>query len=245
MVTAQFNYFDIAVLSIMFLSCIFALFRGFVKEVLSLVAWVGSAYITIRFYKPLSAALQPHFVNPMAGNIAASVLLYFGSLIGFFLINRSIIKVLKSGSELGIFDNILGFLFGALRGSFIVSLAYLMMSLVMKEDSRPDWLEKAVTRPYVEKGAVMLAKMAPSYTEELSNMQKKAKDSVQDSIKEKMEETIRDKLKNPDNINNIGNGLGNGLDNKQEDRPENRQENKPENNSGAFDELLKNLNKKP
>jgi len=53
MVDAQLNYFDMAIYSIMALSCIFAFFRGFVKEILSLIAWIGAAFITVRFSRKL------------------------------------------------------------------------------------------------------------------------------------------------------------------------------------------------
>lgn len=181
MVDAQLNYFDMVVFGIMGLSCIFAFFRGFVKEILSLIAWIGAAFITVRYFADFTEVLRPHFAHEKVAAICATLLLYFGSLIVFAIFNRMIIKVLKSGTEIGWFDNILGFGFGALRGAFIISLGFFMLSIAISEENRPDWLEKAVTRPYVEKGALMLAQIAPKYMNELSDLQKKAKDRVQDS----------------------------------------------------------------
>ena len=39
---------DLAVIGIVFLSALFAFARGFVREALSIVAWVGAAYITFK-----------------------------------------------------------------------------------------------------------------------------------------------------------------------------------------------------
>ncbi len=61
MIDAQLNYFDMAVIGIMLLSCVFAFFRGFVKEILSLIGWVGAAAVTVYFFKPASEMLQPYF----------------------------------------------------------------------------------------------------------------------------------------------------------------------------------------
>ncbi len=244
MVDAQLNYFDMAVIGIMLLSCIFAFFRGFVKEILSLIAWIGAAYITVRFFPSLSEKLQPHFAKPLMAAICATTILYIGSLIGFAIFNRIIIKILKSGSEIGWLDNLLGLAFGALRGAFIVSLSYLMISVVIKDDNRPEWLEKAVTRPYAEKGALMLTKIAPTYIDELSNLEKKAKNKMQDSRirgmegqayversgyddKSDNESAINQNTIGPVNASDIDGNAGNG-----------------ESSDGSFESLLKNLSKK-
>ena len=189
MIDAQLNYFDMVVIGIMLLSCIFAFFRGFVKEILSLVAWVGAAVVTIYFFKPTAEILNPYFSKPIISVVCATIALYFGSLIVFAIINRFIIKILKSGSEIGWFDNILGLAFGALRGAFIISLGYFMLSFAVEGD-RPQWLEKAKTRPYVEKGTLMLVNIAPKYLEDISVLQKKTKDSVQNSMTKDLERSI-------------------------------------------------------
>jgi membrane protein required for colicin V production len=218
MVEAQLNYFDMAIYTIMGLSCIFAFFRGFVKEILSLIAWIGAAAITVRFFPEVSEKLQPHFAKPLAANIVATLSLYFGSLIVFAIFNRIIIKVLKSGTEIGWFDNFLGFAFGGIRGAFIISLGYLLMMVVIKDESRPEWLEKAKTRPYAEKGALMLANIAPKYVEELSSMQQQAKEKAEDSASG-VTETI-----GSTDVDNI--------------------ENNVKDSSDSFEQLLKNLGKK-
>lgn len=222
MVDAQLNYFDMTIYGIMALSCIFAFFRGFVKEILSLIAWIGAAFITVRFFPEASEKLQPHFSKPLVASIVATLSLYFGSLLAFAIFNRIIIKVLKSGTEIGWFDNFLGLAFGALRGAFIISLGYLLITVVIKDENRPDWLEKAKTRPYVEKGALMLANIAPKYVEELSNMQQQAKEKAQDSAAG-MTDSI-----NATDIDKIRGNI----------------ENDAKDSSGSFEQLLKNLGKK-
>lgn len=226
MIDAQLNYFDMVVIGIMFLSCIFAFFRGFVKEILSLVAWVGAAFITVRFFPSLAEKLQPHFAKPLVAAICATLILYLGSLIGFAIINRFIIKILKSGSEIGWFDNILGLAFGALRGAFIISLGFFMLSLAIPEESHPEWLEKAVTRPYAEKGALLLAKISPKYIEELSNLQKKAKSNMQDSRVMDIENPTHDRV--TDSVGNVADDI----------------EESGEDSAGSFENLLKNLGRK-
>lgn len=225
MIDAQLNYFDMVVIGIMALSCIFAFFRGFVKEVLSLIAWVGAAAITVYFFKPVAEMLQPHFAKPLMASICATFILYVGSLIGFAILNKIIIKILKSGSEIGWLDNILGLAFGALRGAFVISLAFFMLSLAVSEENRPDWLAQAKTRPYAEKGALMLVKIAPQYLDELSKLQKTAKDSVEERSTKDLERSVHDQA------TGALNKIDNGIDNNKKDTEK------------TFEQLLKNLGK--
>lgn len=222
MVDAQLNYFDMAVFTIMFLSCLFAFFRGFVKEILSLIGWIGAALITVHYFPVAAEKLQPHFAKPLVANVVATLCLYFGSLIVFAIFNRIIIKILRSGSEIGWFDNFLGLAFGALRGAFIISLGYLLMMVVIKDDSRPQWLEKAKTRVYAEKGALTIASIAPKYVEELSNMQEQSKQKAQDSVA----------------------GATQPIDSTDIGKVGDKIENEGKEGTGSFEQLLKNLGKK-
>ena len=43
------------------MSCLFAFFRGFVREVLSLGAWLGAAIVTMYYFPEMAARLKPHF----------------------------------------------------------------------------------------------------------------------------------------------------------------------------------------
>jgi membrane protein required for colicin V production len=177
MIEAHLNYFDMVVIGILFLSCLFAFFRGFVREVLSLIAWVGAGAITVCYFPKVFEMLRPHFATQLGTTVSATAILYIGSLVGFAIFNSFIIKILKSGSGIGIFDNLLGLVFGGLRGILIISLGYFMLSIAVKESNRPDWLEKAITRPYIEKSAILLSKIAPTYLSELSTLQTKAVDN--------------------------------------------------------------------
>lgn len=174
MIEAQLNYFDLIIIGIMFFSCVFAFFRGFVREMLSLIAWVGAGVVTIYYFPAASEMLRPNFTKPLAAAITAAAILYAGSLMCFAIFNRFIIKILKSGSGISALDNLLGLVFGALRGALIISLGYFILSLTVSESKHPEWMTKSVTRPYAEAGAVLLAKIAPEYLSEVSSLHDKA-----------------------------------------------------------------------
>ena len=203
MIETHMNIFDVVVIAIMVLSCIFAFFRGFVREVLSLGAWVGAAVITIYYFPDATEMLKPHFKSAVGAAGVATLGIYTITLIGFSMINLLIMKFVKSGNDVGMLDNMMGFIFGVVRGGFIVSLGYFMITIALPEKEYPDWLKHSYTRPYVEMGAIKIAKAAPPYLREISTLQKRA-DAELAAEKNKSPDEIDDPVEHAD----TGNGAG-------------------------------------
>lgn len=172
------NIFDAIVLGIFGLSAIVAFFRGFVREVLSLGAWVGAALITVYLFPQSTQFMKAHVKSEHVAAGAAALGTYFCALITLSLINSIIIRYLKTGAEVGIIDNALGFVFGGIRGAFVVSLAFLIMSSVVPKDNPPLWLKNSVTKPYLQHGAEVLASIAPRYLSNLEDIVKKQKETA-------------------------------------------------------------------
>lgn len=180
MLQAQLSYFDAIVIGVMALSCLFAFFRGFVKEVLSLGAWIGAGVVTLYYFRHVAQWIKPHFKNEMIAGGMAALGLYIACLIGFSLINAIIIRLLKEGSDVGLLNNALGLGFGAARGAFLVSLGFLILSKFISPDPdrQPEWVKEAWTRPAAEKGAQVLARVAPDYLQLYGNKQKDGEKQV-------------------------------------------------------------------
>jgi membrane protein required for colicin V production len=181
MIETQLNIFDAAVLGIMLLSCLFAFFRGFVREMLSLGAWIGAAIVTIYYFPDMAEKLRPHFKSSIGAAGVGTLIIYSTALLGFSIVNTIILKFVRSGKEVGMLDNLLGLFFGAARGGLIISLAYFVITIALPEKEYPDWLKNSVTRPYAEKGAIALAKVAPEYLREISTLQKQAMEEMEAS----------------------------------------------------------------
>ncbi len=113
--------FDLSILIFILLSALFAFLRGFSQEFLSLLSWTGSFFGSYFF-----ASYFINDINKFFGNlILSSVIAYFFVFIVllFFLsfLTKRFSQTIKS-SDVGMVDRTLGFLFGILRGYFIVSL---------------------------------------------------------------------------------------------------------------------------
>lgn len=121
-------------------------FRGFVKEILSLGAWIGAGIITLYYFRDVAEVIKPHVKTEMVAGGLATLGLYVLALLIFSLINSMIVRMMKEGGDIGILDNSLGLLFGAFRGAFIISLTYFMMMTVITHENEPKWLKDAHTK---------------------------------------------------------------------------------------------------
>ena len=154
------NPLDIGVIAVIGLSAVFAFARGFVREALSIVAWVGAGFITLYGFNYVYAIVDPMVKNPLLSQLIAGFGLFVTALIILTLITGIIARSVRA-SALSPIDRTLGFVFGLLRGAFIVSLAYLLLDISVQLNERPGWLKDAKSAPYLREGADLLRTVLP------------------------------------------------------------------------------------
>ncbi|HEX3535599.1 MAG TPA: CvpA family protein [Stellaceae bacterium] len=154
------NPLDIGVVAVIVLSAIFAFARGFVREALSIVAWVGAAFVTLRGFGAAFAVIDPMVKNPLLSQLIAGFGLFVISLVILTIITSIIARYVRT-SSLSAIDRTLGFVFGVARGVLIVSLAYLLLDAAVAKDDRPVWVQQAKSTPYLHWGADELKVFLP------------------------------------------------------------------------------------
>lgn len=184
MVETSLNMFDLIVIAVVGLSALLSFFRGFIREVLSLGAWIGASVITLYYFADVTEWIRPKVNSDIVASGLASIGTFMVALIVISLFTRFLGKYVKSGSDVGVLDNLLGMTFGAARGILLCAIGFFIMTTVIAEDDYPEWIEKAMTRPYVEKAAEWLAEVAPDYMEDLTPL-KEDDGSVSESEKPK------------------------------------------------------------
>ncbi len=182
MVEASFNIFDAGVITIVGLSALMSFMRGFIKEILSLGAWLGASVITAYAFLDVAEMIKPQINNAMVAGFIAAALTFFTALICISIINTVLLQYLKRGSEVGLLDNGLGLVFGAARGALLVSLGYFIISFVIAEKDFPPWLANAKTKPYVAKGGELLTRLAPEYLQLMSEETQALESNVADEL---------------------------------------------------------------
>jgi membrane protein required for colicin V production len=160
------NALDIIVIAVIALSALFAFARGFVKESLSIAAWVGAGLITLYGLPYLQPFAQRYITNPLIAKGAAGVALFIVSLIILSLLTSTISGHVKQ-SALSAVDRALGLLFGAFRGVVLACLGFIALSwAIPKETDWPGWVKSARTRTFLASGAEVLKSLVPSETRE-------------------------------------------------------------------------------
>jgi membrane protein required for colicin V production len=156
------NPLDIGVIAIIGLSAVFAFARGFVREALSIVAWIGAGFITIYGHDYVIAIVDRMVHNPLLSQLIAWGGLFIASLIALTIVTGIIARAVRAGS-LSSIDRTLGFLFGIVRGALILSLiAYVVLDVMTPPPAdRPQWLREAKSLPYLQQGADMLRNVLP------------------------------------------------------------------------------------
>lgn len=131
--------------------------RGFVTEILSLVAWVV-AFIAVRVFEPLLADALTGVVGTSAGAAVLSVALLFG---GAYFVGRQIARGFGRSarrSVLGPVDRLLGLGFGAIKGLFGAVLMFAVLALGVDliyggAEARPQWMVASQTYPMLNSAA--------------------------------------------------------------------------------------------
>ena len=140
---------DFVVLGILFISGFIAWHRGFLKETLSVSAWLIAALSAVFFWpitKPLARALvQPNLL----ADLLALIGVFFVLLIPISFISFRLSEMVR-GSRVGPLDKSLGFVFGIGRGLLVVGLAYVIFSSLTSEKDQPKWMTEARLLPVVK-----------------------------------------------------------------------------------------------
>ena len=157
------NVFDVVVIAVIVLSGLFALMRGLVKEVLSIVSWVGALFVALYGFGYVAPFVHKLIQPAWLADAITGIGLFVASLIALGLIASAVSGAVRKSSA-GALDRSLGFLFGLVRGALIICVAWLAVSWALTSSERPEWLKSARTLPLVERGANMLAGMVPGRT---------------------------------------------------------------------------------
>ncbi|MGE5547563.1 MAG: CvpA family protein [Solirubrobacterales bacterium] len=157
----NFTFVDVVVAVVLLGSAGFAFLRGFVHEVLSILAWVGAGFAALYGFHTVQPFFRQHIGAAWAADAAAGASLFLVSLLVLSIATKAVANRVRN-SALNSVDSSLGFVFGLVRGAVLLCLAYMVVAWLFKPDQQPDWIAQARTKPWLERGATLLKGLAPS-----------------------------------------------------------------------------------
>ncbi|WP_300543257.1 CvpA family protein [Maricaulis sp.] len=154
--------FDGIGLALLLASGLLALVRGFVREALSVTAFVAASLATLwslpAFIGPARDIIDPDWLAPLAIGGFVFIVIY----LAVTFVTSSLSKGLAKGEDVNVVDRTLGFAFGLVRGMVLLGLGVIFLAATFGENGRPPgWVTEARIYPMVSATARALQTLAP------------------------------------------------------------------------------------
>ena len=153
------NWADISILTIIGISALISVFRGFVREALSLVGLGAAIWVAITFYNPVADLLANYVSIPTARRVLAFVAIVVVSLFVTGIINHLIGKLIDK-TRLSGTDRMLGIVFGVVRGVAIVGVIVILLGLTQVPQD-PWWRESMLMMHFQELALIAINFLPP------------------------------------------------------------------------------------
>lgn len=153
---ASLTGFDYFILLIVGISALIGLKRGFVTEVLALLAWAGAIGVTVFGYGVTLDLVEDRVRPEWVAEVLTAFMLFFVSLVALKMLAKFIGNLVKQ-SPFGALDVSLGAVLGLLRGILVIAAAYLFFNIWVPQSSQPQWIKGARFQGLAAYSAEMLA----------------------------------------------------------------------------------------
>ena len=143
----QIVWVDAVVIAVLVLSFGLGIFRGIVREILSLSSWIVSIWLAYLFGDNLAIVIVPWLESERLSSLIGYLVVFVAVLVLLSLVVALLFKLFRVVGLSGI-DRLLGGLFGCLRGVVIVAL--LLFIAEWTPASGQAWFRDSQIVPYFE-----------------------------------------------------------------------------------------------
>ena len=183
---------DLVILIIIFCFGLFSLFRGFIKELFSIIGWIF-AIILATSYTPfvlskIQVILPSISLSPLIAGVLIALIVYI-----LFRILGGLFQKKLGKANLSAINRSLGFLLGVAKGFALVCITIFITKTFLNEAEYPKWLRTSKSLPLIESMTMFAASQLPMYLQK--NFEKKPIDSFKTETKMKFESLNLPKLK--------------------------------------------------
>ena len=150
---------DYAILAIVFVSALISVFRGFLKEAISLLGWVFAFWVAITFSGLVGELLKPWITAPTMRQAVAFFVLIVAVLV-ITAVVMFFVRMLVDKTEITGTDRALGIIFGIARGGVIVGILVLLAGLTALP--KDPWWRESLLLPHFQVLAVEIRSLLPA-----------------------------------------------------------------------------------
>lgn len=168
------NGADYLMLGVLLASMLLGMLRGFVREAVGLLAWLGGLWFAWRYAPLLEPYLGGMVGEPPVSTWTARIAIVLAVLLVGWLVAGILSYFLRHSALSLMVDRLLGLVFGTLRGAVVVAVIVMLGQFV--ELDRVAWWQRSSLMPYAselaswiqsfaETGLKVLADQQPSQSE--------------------------------------------------------------------------------
>lgn len=140
------TFMDVVVFTIITFSSILAMLRGFSRGIFSIFSWILAALGAYFFHDQLLPYVVPYITHSSLALFTSCAIIFIVIfLFTSFLTMRLSSLVLQS--SVGPVDRLLGFIFGIARGIIICAVGTVLVTNMIQQKKRPEWLIKSASAP--------------------------------------------------------------------------------------------------
>lgn len=159
------TWLDYAVLGVLGASIAWGVWRGLVREIVSLLGWLVAFLAASLFAGPLSVHLPDAIPTPELRAIAAFAGIFVAALVVTSLLGLVLSHMVKAVG-LGGLDRLLGAFFGAARGALLV-LALALVAGLTSAPRQPWWKDSVCGPPLAAAAVAASAWLPPAFASRL------------------------------------------------------------------------------
>jgi len=152
------NWVDLSILAIIGVSVTISVWRGFTKEVFSLIGWIVAAWLALSFADNLQSLLVSQIDSLSLRLVVAFAIIFVSTLLLAAVGNHLATQLIKN-TGMGGTDRVVGIIFGVLRGCLVVAVLVLISGLTPLPQET--WWREATLLPLFQDMALWLRDYLP------------------------------------------------------------------------------------
>lgn len=149
--------FDIAVIVVLLFSFFYSIMRGMVREIFSLLGYIGGIFVAIRYHGTLAVQIGEVIPNMSISRLIGFVVVFFAVVFLVGLLGMAVRAVMNLSSVISGLDRLMGGAVGIVKGIFLLAIFVIIVEFF--PDFERQILHGSVFAPHLKQFSNTLSSM--------------------------------------------------------------------------------------